>query len=240
MCELLLKNLNNKSVFIFDTETTGLPERVPHTTWGTPGEYWLYSMNDKYDKSRIVSVAWSLSKQFSKLIMSDKIHYYIRQPEGFTDIPSSHIHGITFNMAVTDGIMFNDIFEDKGLYDDLLACEYIIAHNVYFDIHILLNELYRLNTEKAKKTIVHIQSLITLKRCICTGNINKDICKLEFNNSKYTKSNKKQKIYKMPKLSELYKYYYGTEMENAHNAEGDVIAVKKCILKMIETHNVDI
>ena len=91
MCELLLKNLNNKSVFIFDTETTGLPERVPHTTWGTPGEYWLYSMNDKYDKSRIVSVAWSLSKQFSKLIMSDKIHYYIRQPSKLLkDFTSKH------------------------------------------------------------------------------------------------------------------------------------------------------
>ena len=32
--------LDGKNVFVFDTETTGLPERVPGGKWGTANEYW--------------------------------------------------------------------------------------------------------------------------------------------------------------------------------------------------------
>ena len=245
---LLLTNLINKNVFIFDTETTGLPERVPNAKWGSSNEYWLYSINEKYDKSRIVSIAWSSINSFTKLKLKDTeealnpIHHYIRFPEGFNEIPTSHIHGITIEIANTSGVLFNDIFEKNGLYNALMSSEYIIAHNVFFDIYILLNELHRLNTEKSIKTILHIQSLIALDRCICTGNISKDICKLEFKNTKFThththinKKSKIQKTYKMPKLTELYTYYYGSEMLNAHNAGGDVKALKMCLLKMLDT-----
>jgi hypothetical protein len=36
----------------------------------------------------------------------------------------------------------------------------------------------------------------------------------------------------MPKLCELYKYYYGCDFENAHSAEGDVKALIECLVKM--------
>ena len=231
----LLSNLHNKNVFIFDTETPGLPERVPHAVWGTSSEYWLYSMNDKYDKSRIVSMAWSSYNNFTKeQLTANNIQYHIRYPEGFTEIPTTHIHGISYDEAVYTGKPFNDIFENRGLYNDLINADYIIAHNVFFDIHILLNELYRLNTPLSQQTIAHILNLIALNRCICTGNISKNICKLSFSKSFYP-SNKKQKLnnYKMPKLAELYKYYYNTEITNAHNASGDVNTLQLCLAKML-------
>ena len=53
--------LKGKNVFVFDTETTGLPERT--SKWGT---YWDYKMNDKYNSSRIVSIAWASLKHFDK------------------------------------------------------------------------------------------------------------------------------------------------------------------------------
>jgi DNA polymerase III epsilon subunit-like protein len=53
--------LKNKNVFIFDTETTGLPAKS--IKWGT---YWDYRMNDKYDSCRIVSIAWSSIHNFNK------------------------------------------------------------------------------------------------------------------------------------------------------------------------------
>lgn len=229
----MLNHLNGKNVFIFDTETTGLPERVPNAQWGTINEYWLYSMNEKYDKSRIVSIAWSSHALFSNItLLDEKIHHFIRQPEGFNEIPTTHIHGITIDIAKTSGLPFIDIFENNSLYDAIINSDYIIAHNVYFDIHILLNELYRLNTDKSKKTILHIQSLLSLQRCICTCNIGKNICKLEF--SKVTNQYKHaKKAYKRPKLSELYKHYYGSEMDNAHSADGDVKALTLCLLKML-------
>ena len=231
----LLSNLHNKNVFIFDTETTGLPERVPHAVWGSSSEYWLYSMNDKYDKSRIVSMAWSSYNNFTKeQLTANNIQYHIRYPEGFTEIPTTHIHGISYDEAVYAGKPFNDIFENRGLYNDLINADYIIAHNVFFDIHILLNELYRLNTPLSQQTIAHILNLIELNRCICTGNISKNICKLSFSKSFYP-SNKKQKLnnYKMPKLAELYKYYYNTDITNAHNAAGDVNTLQLCLVKLL-------
>ena len=35
---------------VFDTETTGLPQRAPGGKWGTASEYWDYSMNEKYNQ----------------------------------------------------------------------------------------------------------------------------------------------------------------------------------------------
>jgi hypothetical protein len=46
--------LEGKNVFIFDTETTGLPDRVPGSRWGTASEYWDYRMSEKYRSARIV------------------------------------------------------------------------------------------------------------------------------------------------------------------------------------------
>ena len=236
--------LEGKNVFVFDTETTGLPDRVPGAKWGTSSEYWNYTINEKYERSRIVSIAWAFVRSFDKVVVGNEtIQHYIRYPDGFNDIPTTHIHGISFETALRQGIPFCDIFENCGLYENLMRVDYIVAHNVNFDVHILLNELYRLDTDNATNAIRHILNLLSLGRCICTGELGKDICKLEYK-SKFKPNvsnqdtdikldtNKKFKRYKMPKLVELYKHFYGCEFEDAHNAEGDVRALLKCLQKM--------
>lgn len=237
----LIDFIEGKNVFIFDTETTGLPEKVPGSIWGSPNEYWNYQMNDKYKNSRIVSIAWAYVMSFDKLILESEINsikHYIRYPEGFVEIPTTYIHGISFQNALDIGIPFNDIFENCGLYDKLLNSNYIIAHNVMFDIHILLNELFRLGTEKANEVIMHIQSLMALDKCICTGVLNTNICKLEYkhrNNNQHNNKNKKIKQnikYKMPSLIELYRHFYGCDYDNTHSADADVKALLKCLQKM--------
>jgi len=236
--------LEGKNVFVFDTETTGLPDRVPGAKWGTSSEYWNYTINEKYERSRIVSIAWAFVRSFDKVVVGNEtIQHYIRYPDGFNDIPTTHIHGISFETALRQGIPFCDIFENCGLYENLMRVDYIVAHNVNFDVHILLNELHRLDTDNATNAIRHILNLLSLGRCICTGDLGKDICKLEYK-SKFKPNvsnqdtdikldtNKKCKRYKMPKLVELYKHFYGCEFEDAHNAEGDVRALLKCLQKM--------
>ena len=253
----VLHFLNGKKVFIFDTETTGLPDRVPGGKWGTSSEYWNYTLNNKYDNSRIVSIAWAFCNEFdrNKCIKQNNnnnnieelipIKNFIRYPEDFNDIPTTHIHGISFETAILTGIPFYDIFEKYGLYEDLITTEYIIAHNVNFDIHILLNELYRIGENgsiKAREVIKHIDNLMMLGHCICTGELGKDLCKLEYkyNTSKYNKTTtaniahtanivKKQKVYKMPKLIELYNHFYKCDFKNAHSADGDVRALLMCL-----------
>jgi len=231
--ESVISFLEGKNVFIFDTETTGLPDRVPGSRWGTAGEYWDYRMSEKYRSARIVSIAWAFVNSFDKLALEGEmksIQHHIRYPEGFTEIPTTHIHGISFETAVNSGIPFGDIFENCGLYDKLLNADYIIAHNVMFDVHILLNELFQLGTDKSNEVIRHIQSLLALGKCICTGVLGTDICKIEYK-SRWG-SCKQAKKYKMPKLVELYRHFYGCDFDDAHSADGDVKALLKCLVRM--------
>jgi DNA polymerase III epsilon subunit-like protein len=233
--------LEGANVFVLDTETTGIPDRVPKRKWGSRDQYWSHQINDKYEKSRIVSIAWSHFTTFAKYNASQNtIHNYIRYPEGFSEIPTANIHGITFEIALTSGIPFVDILEKYNLAKHILQSEYIIAHNVMFDIHILLNELYRNNTTLSDKCITHITNLLDNNKCICTGEISLDICKLPFA-STTTTTTINQKIlkktsnikYKIPKLVELYKFLYnGEDFINQHTADGDVKALLKVLEKL--------
>jgi DNA polymerase III epsilon subunit-like protein len=227
-----LSFLEGKNILVFDTETTGLPERVPGAQWGTAGEYWPYNMNEKYDNSRIVSIAWSFIRSYDKDILEgDSIKHYIRYPEGFTEILTTAIHGISMEQAKREGVPFADIFENCGLADAIYNADYIIAHNVMFDLHILQNELFRLGSNRAMEIIMRLDTLKVLGRIICTGEIGKDICKIEFK-SRNGKDTNRIKKFKMPKLLELHMHLFGCEHDNQHNASGDVLAVLKCLSKI--------
>jgi len=252
----ILSYLHNKSVLVFDTETTGLPDRVPGANWGN-GEYWLYTNNDKYKKSRIVSIAWAMVSSFNRnTIDTTQIHNYIRYPENFDTIPTEHIHGISISMAREKGVPFRTILFKCGLAKAILNSDYILAHNIAFDIHILLNELYRcsigcnasgddcddcgdggddiadIQEEKQiiNKCIEHILQLQALQKCICSGEISTNICKIPFKNNKFNGKNDKK--YKMPKLCELYQYLYNEEYDKFHSADGDVLALLRCLKKL--------
>ncbi len=223
-----LEHLIGKKVFIFDTETTGIPAIRPNTKWGSRDQYFDYYNHDAYDQSRIISIAWYYTNNFSQDTLDiSKVEYFIRKPDTFTEINNSHIHHITFDMAHSQGLDLQIILEQKKLEKDLIESDYIIAHNVMFDVHILLNELHRLN--KTHLT-THILNLLDKNQCICSGEIGTPICKLEFPNSKYPKRFKQN--YKMPKLSEFYKIVFNKDMENAHNAKGDVQALVQILSKI--------
>ena len=231
-----LSFLEGCNVLIFDTETTGLPDRVPGAKWGSAGEYWPYHMNDKYASARIVSIAWTYVPSYDKSILAgQKVLGYIRMPPldkwGFDEIPTQHIHGISMTRAVEEGIPWDDIVENCGLSDALEKADYIIAHNVMFDIHILENELYRLGTDKAMELVQRIEGLKAIGRVICTGEIGKSICQLEFK-SRDGKDTNRVKRFKMPKLKELHEHLLGSEHEEQHSAEGDVKALLNCLSRM--------
>ena len=89
MSKSVLDFLKGKNVFVFDTETTGLPLGSP-SGWGS---YWDYRMNDKYDSSRIVSIAWASINNFDRenidnsnnvRLLSNQLGY--KREIGFTNV----------------------------------------------------------------------------------------------------------------------------------------------------------
>jgi len=195
-------------VIVFDTETTGLP-----ITKGF-NNYYSYKDLDKYNSSRLLSICWQVYDN-TTFISSN---YFIIKPVDFTidnKSKSCEINGITQEMALEKGIDINEVF--TKLFNDLINTDRLVAHNINFDVNIILSELYRNN----KNNII---DLLLSKSLYCTMINGKNIAKIKFKNSNNIK---------LPKLVELYKHYFNTEFENAHNAEVDVTACAKCYFKMI-------
>lgn len=200
-----LNYLEGKKVLIFDIETTGIPERRSFMNYFSPDQ------TDKYNSSRLVSIAWAYTNNFRL----DKIHdtdikHFIRKPKDFNKITNSNIHGITYEIAKEKGKKLSSIM-NKYLSDILSECDYVIGHNVIFDINVLLSELYRI---KFFGDYNDLKNLLDKKKYVCTMQLGKNICKI-----------RKYNDYKYPSLDELYYYIFNKKFKNAHNAKGDVKAV---------------
>jgi len=225
-----MNNLINTKVLIFDLETTGVPERKPGYHDGK-NEYYDYKMNNKYDSSRIVSVAWCYIENFNKQSLTNMINNYetfecIRKPLDFKQIDNSDFHGITYQTACTKGITLGNIINKEGFGHAILNCDYIVGHNCLFDIFILLNELHRINFINCVKKL---DMLLNTNKYVCTGELGKNICKI------LTKG----KGYKMPRLNELYKHFYKKEPIVQHQAKDDVNTLLEIMNKIIsdEVHD---
>lgn len=219
-------SIYNKNILVFDLETTGLPKKKK--SWGFGKEtYYDHTYNSKYNDSRIVSVAWSFIENYSKDTFDNHIVFeFIRKPKDFI-IKNNNIHGISQEQALKEGHLLskilnnNDLNEAKGLSYAIKNCDFIIAHNCLFDLHILMNECHRL---KFNTCLDKLKSLLDNNNYICTGELGINICKIPI------KSN--PKIYKMPKLSELYFKYYNEQPSILHNAKADVETLLKIILQI--------
>lgn len=131
----------------------------------------------------------------------------IIKPNGWT-IPQEtiNIHGITNERANDVGIpevtalqIFFDMWSDSSLR---------VAHNTTFD-----NRIIRIGTKRYFSEV--IQERWKAGEYKCTGLLTKPIMQM---------LPKRQHGYKMPKLVEAYKYFFGKEFEGAHTAIGDVNA----------------
>lgn len=199
--------MNNKYLVI-DIETNGLPERYGYN------KYHPYTMNDKYDSSRIVQIAWRLlDAEFNTI--HDK-NFIINRNNEFT-ISNCWIHGITNEISDTKGVSFNSIVNEFKA--DLDKSHMLVAHNIMFDYHILLNELHRC------QRIDVIESMLAIDQ-YCTATESTELLRLPI---KY-----KPNIYKMPKLSELYEHFFKVPIVNPHNAIADVDACAKCFTELIK------
>lgn len=183
---------------IFDTETTGLPRN-----YNAP-------ITDTSNWPRVVQLAWQLHESDGTLV--EQKDFLIR-PDGF-NIPfqSEQIHGISTELARLAGEDLGDVL---FLFKKALEkADFIVGHNVRFDINVMGCEYVRFNEE----TPLTLPILDT-----CTERT-AEMCQLPGGRGGK---------FKLPTLTELHDFLFHVGFNEAHNATADVESTTRCFLELI-------
>lgn len=184
---------------VFDTETTGLPIRKDGFN-----NYYDPSLTHCYDNSRLVQLGYIVLDKDNKEI---KRYTSIIRPHKFR-IENSEIHGITHNMAENTGLEIIDVL--ATFFEDVKGCDTLVAHNIKFDYHIIMSEIYRADLKDMIREFGN-------KRLYCT----------------MTESKKLYSLPKSPKLTELFALLYeGKKWNQIHDAMDDAECCMLCYVKM--------
>lgn len=169
-------------LFFFDTETTWLnSDDQILQFWGI---FWTFDWV-KFHEERRINQLINVSKEIS--------------PD------AERIHGIDKN-KVKNLWYIEDYIDEILLY--IKKADYIIWHNLDFDIKMLKQECNRIWQDFSRD---NIKSFCTMKETI-------DILNLPGK--------------KRPKLSELYYYLFNKHFNNAHDAMADIEATKDCFIEL--------
>ena len=179
-------------LFIFDTETTGLPRKKVSAL--VQAENWPH----------IVSISWIVMESDTNEILEKKT--YIIKPNGWI-IPedSIKIHGITQDFAEKYGADLVDVMNEVLQ----LKFDMMIAHNLVFDDNVLTNAI------KWDAGHSEFPGFSCLKGC--TMNLGRSLCKLPQKNTKLLKNPKLSELYEhvfheKPIISQLHGSAYDTKI----------------------------
>lgn len=202
--QINLTEINNNSKFLFfDTETTGLPKN------------WKASHKDLNNWPRLVQIAWIVGDENGNIIEQSS---YVIKPEGFEiPIEATNVHRISTKKALLSGYELQFVLNKFN--ENVAATDYLVAHNISFDINIVASEMFRLK----------INSEIFKKKQICTMEQTINFCKLPGNYG-----------FKYPKLSELHQKLFQTTFDEAHDASVDIKATYKCFYKLLDINVINL
>ena len=217
------------TTFFFDTETTGFPRRAGWDTYHDPRDI------SAYENARIVSICWVICNDSGQVLDTK---YFIIKPDGFIiddEGRACAVNGITMEKATSEGVEMSTVL--KTLYQDLQNYRPIrmVAHNIEFDYHILLSEIFRLKNPHG----YNISNFSPRKNCdpalmddlYNTFSEIERYCTME-NGKKITQIIMANGRIKPPKLIELYHKLFEDAFD-AHIALDDTMACVRCYF-MIE------
>lgn len=193
------------NIIVIDVETTGLPT--------TRGFMNYYDANDThyYDSSRMIELGYIIFTFDGRELARRE---FLIKPDNFT-IENSHIHGITFDMANNGGLNIRDALDIFEV--DLLDTERIVAHNIGFDLNVILAECYRYN----RLDLVTRLTNITKECTMANGKV-------------YLKTGR------FPALKVLYKRLTEQDVDQLHRALDDSRLCGECYFAMKALQAVDI
>jgi len=209
-------------VFVFDTETTGLPE----TRVINPDALHL----------------WPHIVQFSYIIYDTELNeivecknYIIQLKEGIVISEGSiNIHGITNEISKERGIPIEEVINEFFFY--LRNSDVLVGHNISFDINMVKIELLRMiylhkkhfSSEEIKEIKWNLHYFSNYKKIYCTLQETIDLCAIQAVN----KSGKS--YFKYPKLIELHQKLFDTQPIGLHNSLNDILVTLRCYTKLTE------
>lgn len=187
---------------IFDTETTGLPRN------------WKLDYTHSDNWPRAVQIAWQLHDELGNLIEAKD---YLIRPDGF-NVPydAEQVHGISTQLAQEAGESLEFVLQEFHRVCD--QAQFVVGHNVGFDINVMSAEYYRVTAEKPFLQDKKILDTCTEKTA--------GLCKIPGGRGGG---------FKLPTLTELNEFLFQESFAEAHNATADVEATTRCFLELIRT-----
>lgn len=180
----------------FDTETTGVPKNYK----AAPKEVENWP--------RVIQLAWAFYSADEKLIASECNLIY---PNGW-EVPNEKFwldHGYSTEKSKASGIRIETALD--SFISVINESNYLVAHNMNFDLPIVQAEMIRAKMSAASKPSKY-----------CTMMTTGNICKIPGRN----------KGYKWPKLEELYYFLFNEGFDGAHDALNDVNATARCFFEL--------
>ena len=209
----LEKTLMDDHILILDTETTGF---VP--TYREPLYDPLIDPIEKYPYiTQISAILYSLSKRKIVRILNE----YVKKPaHAIISEGAKKVTGITDEMCEEKGRPLIDIL--LVLYEMVVSCRTLVAHNYEFDARVLRAEIFRNREQLPNYCWLLFQEHFHAEqniRVVCTMRSNTNFCQL--------------KNLKWPKLIELYRILFGcsTVTLQLHNSLVDSLVCLRCFLK---------
>jgi DNA polymerase III epsilon subunit-like protein len=181
---------------------------------------------------------WPTIVQFSYIIydlsLNDIVEskdYVIKVPESILiSEESSKIHGITNEISSKKGILVDEVLNEFFYY--LKDVDWIIGHNVSFDINMIKVELLRiiynkkLITQQLNTYKYDLHFITNYKNICCTLQDSIQFCNIQA-------IDKFGRPYlKYPKLVELHKKLFDSSPNNLHNSFNDILVTLRCFMKL--------
>lgn len=204
----------SKGTLFIDIETNGLPVNARNldytnlNNWPYIIEIGIILMQGTYEKENF---HFNVSKRESFILRPE--HKFIISSE------SESIHGISQEKAESEGFSRKNVL--NYIWNLINQTEYIVCHNMDFDLNVLKCEFIRNNLAYSSKQID--SHFAHIKREICTMKETVDFCAIKNNNG-----------YKWPTLEELYKKLFEKELPDKHRADKDVYATCKCFSELLK------
>ncbi|RZM23840.1 MAG: DNA polymerase III subunit alpha, partial [Pedobacter sp.] len=180
-------------------------------TTGLPRNY-NAPVSDTDNWPRCIQIAWQLHDQHGVMIEHQD---YLIKPEGF-NIPydAEKIHGISTELAMEQGVDLSFVLDEFNAV--LAKANYVVGQNIGFDINIMGSELHRFGVPSP---LAEMKVLDT-----CTE-VTADLLKIPGGRGGK---------FKLPTLTELHSYLFGTPFSEAHNATADVEATTRCFFQLLK------